>query len=90
MKKKMTREPVDSRRIHQSLTHREKEVLILIANEYSTNEIAKILFISSHTAISHRKRLLSKLGVRNTAGLVRRAFEAQILKFSKAWEVHAA
>lgn len=57
------------------LTKREKEVLTLIAAEYTTGEIAEKLFISPYTAETHRKNLLSKLGVKNTAGLVKYAVE---------------
>ena len=53
------------------LTNREREVLKLIANELTTNEIADKLFISTHTVETHRKNLLSKLNVKNIAGLVR-------------------
>ena len=61
---------------HKSpVTKREMEVLNLIAYEYSTKEIAEHLYISFQTALSHRKRLLSKLKVKNSAGLVRVAFE---------------
>lgn len=63
----------------QVLSIREREVLHLIANEYSTKEIASKLYISVHTAISHRKNMMSKLNVRNTAGLVRKGFEVGIL-----------
>ena len=59
----------------EELTEREKEILQLIVKEMTTNEIAEALFISSHTVESHRKNLISKLNVRNTAGLVRYAFE---------------
>ena len=62
------------------LSNREQEVLRLIANELTTKEIADQLYISSHTAISHRKNLMEKLNVRNTAGAVRRAFELGYLK----------
>jgi len=65
------------------ISHREQEVLMLVANECTTNEIAKKLYISTHTAITHRKHLLEKLGVKNTAGLVRRAFEVGILSVSQ-------
>ena len=58
---------------------REKEVLHLIAHEYTTKEIAQELYISQHTAISHRQNLLSKLEARNTAGLVRRGFELGLI-----------
>ena len=61
------------------ISKREKEVLVLIASEYTTKEIAHHLYISPHTAISHRKSLLEKLQVKNTAGLVRAAYERRIL-----------
>ncbi len=59
----------------QKITRREKEVLRLIMSEYTTEEIARELFISESTVISHRKSLLRKLNVKNTAGLVRVAME---------------
>lgn len=61
------------------ISAREKEVLHLIAHENSANEIAAKLYISSHTVITHRKHLMEKLKVRNTAGLVRRGFELGLL-----------
>ncbi|MBW3545622.1 MAG: LuxR C-terminal-related transcriptional regulator [Bacteroidetes bacterium] len=57
------------------LTSREKEVLKLIVEEFTTTEIAEQLFISPHTVETHRKNLLSKLGAKNTAGLVKYAIE---------------
>lgn len=62
------------------ISNREQEILQLIAHEYTTKEIAKKLYISRHTADTHRKNLLCKMGVKNTAGLVRRAFEIELLK----------
>ncbi|MFK7774334.1 MAG: response regulator [Saprospiraceae bacterium] len=59
----------------QKLTRREKEILKLIIDEYTTDEIAAKLFISSTTVISHRKNLLRKVNAKNVAGLVRKAFE---------------
>lgn len=58
------------------ITQREKEVLSLIVEENTTGEIAKKLFISYCTVETHRVNLIQKLGVKNTAGLVRVAFEA--------------
>jgi DNA-binding NarL/FixJ family response regulator len=55
------------------LTRREKEVLDLIVHEYTTKEIAKKLYISACTAETHRLNIIHKLGVRNTAGVVREA-----------------
>ena len=57
------------------LTRREKEVLKLILEEFTTKEIAEKLFISNATVETHRLHLLNKLGVRNTAGLVKVAIE---------------
>lgn len=57
------------------LTRREKEVLKLIVDELTTQEIADKLFISVKTVETHRSHLIQKLEVRNTAGLVRIAIE---------------
>lgn len=57
----------------QCITAREKEVLRLIANGFSSKEIADMLFISNHTAISHRKNLIEKFQVKNTAHLIKKA-----------------
>ena len=64
--------------MREQLSNREYEILELIANEYSTNEIAEELFISPHTVISHRRKLLQKLNAKNSAGLIRSAFEKKI------------
>lgn len=61
------------------LTNREREVLALVVSGLTTSEIAKKLFVSVTTAETHRKNLLRKLDVRNTAGLVRLAFEKNLL-----------
>jgi DNA-binding CsgD family transcriptional regulator len=49
----------------------EKEILELIVNVYTTQEIADKLFISFKIAEAHRFHLLQKLGTKNTAGLMR-------------------
>ena len=63
-----------------SLTRREKQVLQLIVDEYTTAEIADKLFISFGTVETHRRNLLMKLDARNTAGLVRMALEYKLLE----------
>jgi two-component system, NarL family, nitrate/nitrite response regulator NarL len=55
------------------LTTREKEVLQLIAEGMTNPQIAQQLFISLHTVDSHRKNLLTKFEVNNTAGLIKLA-----------------
>ena len=57
------------------LTEREKDVLKLIVKEHTTQEIAEKLFISTNTVETHRKNLVSKLNVRNVAGLVKYALQ---------------
>ena len=52
-----------------NITEREREVLALIAREYSNKEIAEALFISVRTVDAHRRNLLEKTGAKNTAGL---------------------
>lgn len=61
------------------LTRREKEVLELIATGLTNNEIATKLFVSSTTVDTHRKNLLTKFEVKNTASLVRKAVQMQMI-----------
>lgn len=53
-----------------NLSDRELEVLKLICEGYSNNEIAEKLFISRHTVDGHRRNLISKTGVKNAPNLV--------------------
>ncbi len=55
------------------LSSREKEVLVLIADGFTNPQIAGKLFISLHTVDSHRKNLLTKFGINNTASLIKLA-----------------
>lgn len=59
----------------KSVTKREKEVLKLIVEGFTSAEIAKRLYISARTVETHRSNLMSKLGLKNTAALVRYALE---------------
>jgi DNA-binding NarL/FixJ family response regulator len=61
------------------LTRREKEVLQLVVEGNTNNEIAKKLYVSISTVDSHRKNLLMKLNARNTADLVRTALDKHLL-----------
>ncbi len=55
------------------LTRREKEVLEMIAEGLTNNEVAQKLFISPSTVDTHRKNILIKFGVNNTAHLIKKA-----------------
>jgi len=58
----------------QNITTRELEILQLIALGLTSQEISKKLFISKNTVETHRKNLLAKLNVKNTASLLKFAF----------------
>lgn len=61
------------------LTRREKEILQLISEGYTNPQIAEQIFLSPFTVDSHRKNLLAKLGVKNTASLIRLAVERKLI-----------
>lgn len=61
------------------ITDRELEILELIVKEFTNQEIAEKLYISSRTVDAHRRNLLQKTGARNTAGLVKYAFQHNII-----------
>ncbi len=61
------------------ITDRELEILELIVQEFTNQEIAEKLFISSRTVDAHRRNLLQKTGARNTAGLVKYAFQHNVI-----------
>jgi len=65
----------------QNITQREKEVLNLIAKEYTGKEIANELYISVETVKSHRSNLLAKLKAKNTAGLILKSIQCNILQY---------
>lgn len=62
-----------------ALTKREKEILGLIAEGLTTIQVAEKLFISPLTVDTHRKNLLTKLNVNNTASLIRLAVEHHLI-----------
>jgi PAS domain S-box-containing protein len=70
----------ESVRLVFALTERERQVLVLIAGGRSTKETAIQLGISYKTADSHRSRILEKLGVHETASMVRYAIRAGLIE----------
>jgi len=64
----------------EKLTKRELEVLKLLAEEKSNHEIADLLFISVRTVDTHRQNLLTKIQVKNTAGLVKHAIRIGLIE----------
>ena len=66
-----------------SLSTRELEVITLIAEGSTNTQIASKLFLSNHTVNTHRKNIMRKLGVNNTAGIVMYAVKSQLVSPNK-------
>lgn len=64
----------------EELSAREREVLVLAAEGYSSNEIGKKLFLSPKTVDTYRARLMQKLGISHRSELVRFALKAGLLR----------
>lgn len=65
------------------LSEREKDVVKLICQEFTNNEIGEKLFISPRTVESHRQRILEKIGAKNTVGVVIYAIVNNIYSLEK-------
>jgi DNA-binding NarL/FixJ family response regulator len=65
------------------LSSREIEIIRLVAEGLSNKQIAAQLFLSIHTVTTHRKNIMSKLGVNNTAGLVMFAIRENLIEKNK-------
>jgi len=65
------------------LSPRELEVLRLVVEEFTAQEIAERLFVSKETIDTHRKNIREKLGVRNTAGMVREALRQGLVSIEQ-------
>lgn len=61
------------------ITPREQAIVKLISEGYTNQQIAKTLFIAVSTADTHRKNILSKLKLPNTAALIRFAVENNLI-----------
>ena len=60
------------------ISKRESEIITLIAEGNTNTQIAEQLFLSSHTINTHRKNIMAKLGVKNTAGIVMYAVKTNL------------
>lgn len=69
--KVINKEEVTPNALFPELSTREKEIIQLLCEEYSTKQIADDLNISFHTVESHRSNIMKKLNVNNVAGIVR-------------------
>jgi DNA-binding NarL/FixJ family response regulator len=65
------------------LSEREQEIITLIAEGYTNTGIAEKLFLSPHTVNTHRKNIMQKLGVKNTASVVMYAVKSNLVNVNK-------
>lgn len=65
------------------LSEREMEIIKLIAEGNTNTQIAELLHLSPHTVTTHRKNIMSKLGTRNTAGIVMYAVKTNLVHPNK-------
>ncbi len=63
----------------KTITPTEKRVLELIANGYSTHDVASAMAISKYTVLSHRRSLLGKFGVKNSVQMVTMAIRNKLI-----------
>jgi DNA-binding NarL/FixJ family response regulator len=66
-----------------SISEREMEIIKWIAEGYTNQEIAEKLFLSHHTVNTHRKNIMAKLGVNNTAAIVMYAVKTELVSPNK-------
>lgn len=66
-----------------SLSEREIQIIKMIAEGLTNAQIAEDLFLSNHTINTHRKNILSKLGIKNTAGIVMYAVKMNLVSPNK-------
>ena len=67
-----------------TLSHRELEIVKMIARGYTTRDIADKLFLSFHTVATHRKNIFKKTGIKSSLELVRYAVNNGIVSLSNS------
>lgn len=73
-------EATPKKSVQKFLTKREVEILQYIAEEMTSKQIADLLLISRHTVETHKRRMMQKLKVTNTAGLIKVAYDKHLLE----------
>jgi DNA-binding NarL/FixJ family response regulator len=66
-------------KVKDELTEREKQILVMISQEFTQQEIADKLFISPNTVVYHKRKLMLLLDVKSVAGLVRKSAEMGLI-----------
>jgi DNA-binding CsgD family transcriptional regulator len=63
----------------KTITPTEKKILEMLADGFSTHDVASALAISKYTVLSHRRSLLGKFGVKNSVQLVTKAIQNKVI-----------
>jgi DNA-binding NarL/FixJ family response regulator len=74
-----TKKRISNNGLKPNLTRREHDVLVGISEELTTQQISEKLFISPKTVETHRMNIMSKLGAKNSVGIIKIALEKQLL-----------
>mgnify|MGYP001991815300 CR=1 FL=1 len=74
-----TKKRISNNGLKPNLTRREYDVLVGISEELTTQQISEKLFISPKTVETHRMNIMSKLGAKNSVGIIKIAMEKQLL-----------
>jgi DNA-binding NarL/FixJ family response regulator len=82
---RLTVEPEEENRL-ESLTFREKEIIVCVIRGLTNKQIAEKLHLSSHTVISHRRNIAAKLQIHSTAGLTIYAIVNKLVKLDEIRE----
>jgi DNA-binding NarL/FixJ family response regulator len=70
----------DTRKLHEKLSEREFQVMVMLAKGKSVTEIAKEIFISDKTVSTYRVRLLEKMGMKKNAELTMYAIKNNLIE----------
>ena len=65
--------------LHENLSHREYQVMRMLAQGKAVNEIAKALFLSDRTVSTYRARVLEKMNLKTNADLIRYALQNKLV-----------
>ena len=83
---KLLKEPERDKR-HESLSTREKEVIVCVIKGMTNKQIADKLFLSTHTVITHRRNISNKLQIHSTAGLTIYAIVNKLVELDEIKDV---
>ena len=79
LKRMVRKEDIKAHKVYEGISERERQIIKLMCNEFTTTEIAEQLSLSERTVETHRKHIIKKLRVKNLAGVVMYAMKTGIV-----------